>query len=150
MVADEQIENPATELALLVAEIDEAVGGSFEGCDSSPGAASALNSDGAWEYHLQTNDRWGFVAAGPDALAETTYLGWGTIAVEPGRCAVFYESHLAGIVSPYGGRIGGSAVAARDERVGELENAMVDAFKTEYDALTSGTERTARGQSGVV
>jgi hypothetical protein len=137
MIAEERIENTAIELAFLAAQIDEAVGGSFE-ADSS--AASALSGDGVWEYHFETDERWGFVAAGPDEHAETTYPGWGTITVEPNHCAVFYENALAGIVSPHGGRIGGHAVAARDEHVSDLEDAMVDAFRTEHERLTSATD----------
>lgn len=138
MIADKQIENPATKLALLAAEIDEAVGGSVGGCDTS--AASELNSDGAWEYHFETAEEWGFVAAGPDAPVETTYPGWGTIIVEPGHCAVFCDGNLAGIVSPYGGRIGGYAVAAGEGNVDELADTMVDAFQTEYDVLTTALD----------
>jgi hypothetical protein len=136
MVADKQTENPATELSLLAREIDGATGGSF---DAESPAASELDSDGAWAYHFQTDERWGFVAAAPDTSAETTYSGWGTITVKPDHCAVFFDGDLAGIVSPYGGRIGGYAVATRDENVGELEDAMVTAFRAEYDALTTGT-----------
>lgn len=137
MNAEHNPDNPATELSLLAAEIDEATGGSF---DVEPPAASELDSDGAWAYHFQTDERWGFVAAGPDTSAETTYPGWGTITVKPDHCAVFFNGDLAGIVSPYGGRIGGYAVATRDENVDELEDAMVTAFRAEYDALTTGTD----------
>jgi hypothetical protein len=137
-----------TELSLLVAKIDEAIAGSFDNTESL--SASEANSGGAWKYQFQTNSAWGFVAGGPDERAETSYPGWGIITVEPGHCAVFYDDDFAGIISPDGGRIGGYAVGERDWDVADLEDAMVGAFRAEYDALTSGSERTERDQSGVV
>jgi hypothetical protein len=131
MSTETQTGSPITELSLLAAQIDEAVGGAF--------GDSELNSDGAWKYRFQTDSAWGIVAAGPNKRAETTYPGWGTITVEPDHCAVFFDSDLAAIVSPHGGRIGGNAVAARDKHVSELEDAMLGAFRTEHDTLTSAT-----------
>jgi hypothetical protein len=122
------------EIALLAAQIGEAIGFSFE--DAEPPATSEhLNSDGAWEYHFETDDRWGFVAAAPDEFIETTYPGWNVVTVQPGHWAVFYEGTFAGTVSPRGGRIGGHALLDWDADT-DLAMAMLDAFRAERDALT--------------
>jgi hypothetical protein len=122
------------EIALLAAQIGEAIGFSFEDAEL-PATSEFLNSDGAWEYHFETDDRWGFVAAAPDEFVETTYPGWNVVTVEPGNWAVFFEGTFAGIVSPRGGRISGHDLLDWDEDT-DLATAMLDAFRTERDALT--------------
>lgn len=141
-ITTESSETAIPEIVLLAAQIGEAIGFSFESAES-PATSEHLNSDGAWEYHFETDDRWGFVAASPDAPGpvETTYPGWNTVTVEPGHCAVFYEGTYAGIVSPRGGRIGGYALLDWDHDTA-LETAMLDAFRTEHDALTDDGEST--------
>ncbi len=134
------------EIVLLAAQIGEAIGFSFDSAES-PATSDHLNADGAWEYHFETDDRWGFVAASPDASVETTYPGWQTITVEAGHWAVFYEGTFAGIVSPSGGRIGGYALLDWDNHVTDLENAILDAFRTEHDALTNHDRGQLTGTS---
>jgi hypothetical protein len=58
-------------------------------------AAIHLNADGAWEYHFETDDAWGFVAARPDRPVETTYPEGGAITDKPYHWCVFYEKSLA-------------------------------------------------------
>jgi hypothetical protein len=126
------------EIALLAAQIGEAIGFSFE--DAGPPATSEfLNSDGAWEYHFETDDRWGFVAAAPDEFVETTYPGWNVVTVEPGSWAVFFEGTFAGIVSPRGGHIGGHDLLDWDEDT-DLATAMLDAFRTECAAVAEQSQ----------
>lgn len=122
------------EIAVLAAQIGEAIGFSFEEAES-PVTSEQLNDDGAWEYHFETDDRWGFVAAGPDEMVETTYPGWNSITVEADHWAVFYEGTFAGIVSSEGGRIGGYGLLDWDADT-DFATAMLDAFRTERDALT--------------
>jgi hypothetical protein len=57
------------------------------------------------------------------------------VTVEPGNWTVFFEGTFAGIVSPRGGRIGGHDLLDWDEDT-DLATAMLDAFRTERDALT--------------
>ena len=136
MAADEcSTETAIPEIALLAAQVGEAIGFSFDETES-PATSEHLNSDGAWEYHFETDDRWGFVAAGPDGPIETTYPGWNSITVEAGHWAVFYDGTFAGIVSPRGGRIGGYALLEYGDEIDNLEISMLDAFRTERDALT--------------
>jgi hypothetical protein len=125
-----------SEIALLAAQIGESIGVSFADTEF-PAASEHLNDDGVWEYHFETDEKWGFVAASPDAErpVETTYPGWNIVTVEPGHWAVFYEGTFAGTVSPRGGRIGGHALLDWDD-VTDLETAMLDAFRTEHNALT--------------
>jgi hypothetical protein len=130
----ESTEIAISEIALLAAQIGEVIGVSFDDAEY-PAASEHLNPDGAWEYHFESDERWGFVAAPPDERVETTYPGWRSIIVEPGHWAVFYDGTFAGVVSPRGGRIGGSALLDWDN-VTDLETAMLDAFRTEHAALT--------------
>ena len=133
-ITTESTRSAIPEIALLAAQIGEAIGFSFAEAES-PASSEHLNSDGAWEYHFETDDKWGFVAASPDAVVETTYPGWRTITVEAGHWAVFYEGTFAGVVSPRGGRIGGHALLEYGDEIDDLERAMLDAFRTEREAL---------------
>ena len=130
----ENTETTIPEIALLAAQIGEAIGFSFVEAES-PATSEHLNSDGAWEYHFETDDKWGFVAAGPAGSIETTYPGWNSITVEAGHWAVFYDGTFAGVVSPRGGRIGGHALLEYGDEIDDLERAMLDAFRTEREAL---------------
>jgi hypothetical protein len=131
-----------TELAALAGEIAEAVGFSFADA-TEPAESEHLNADGVWEYHFETDDRWGFVAGRPDGMVTTTYPGWNTLVIEPDHAAVFYAGTLVGIISPHAGRIGwyapplgsGGYVPAS----ADLEPAMLAAFRAERDALTEQT-----------
>jgi hypothetical protein len=134
MTGDGDTDTVIPDIALLAAQIGKAIGFSFE--DTEPPATSDhLNDDGAWEYHFETDDRWGFVAAAPDEFIETTYPGWNVVTVEPGSWAVFFEGTYAGIVSPRGGCIGGHDLLDWDEDT-DLATAMLAAFRAERDALT--------------
>ncbi|WP_273837464.1 hypothetical protein [Halococcus sp. PRR34] len=126
-----------SEIALLAEQISGAIGFPF-GESESPATSEHLNDDGAWEYHFETDDTWGFVAASPDASTpvETTYPGWNAITVQPGQWAVFCNGTFAGVVSPCGGRIGGYALLEYGDEITDLETAMLDAFRTEHEALT--------------
>jgi hypothetical protein len=126
-----------TELAALAEQIAEAVGFSFAD-DADPAESEHLNADGAWEYHFKTGDKWGFVAGRPEGMVTTTYPGWNTLVIEPGRAAVFYAGTLVGIISRHSGRIGWYAppLGGASVPIADLETAMLAAFRTERDALT--------------
>lgn len=143
----EGTETAIPEIALLAAQIGEAIGFPFDKTES-PATSEHLNDDGAWEYHFETDDTWGFVAADPDAskTVETTYPGWNTITVQPGQWAVFCNGTFAGVVSPRGGRIGGYALLEYGDEITDLETAMLDGFRTEYEAL-AGQSNTPSGDS---
>lgn len=120
----------ASEVAELATQIADVVGFSF--ADASD---ERLNSDGAWEYHFECDDRWGFVAAGPEGMVETTYPGWQTLVIEPDHWAVFHGGTLVGNVSLHGGRIKWYASPTRDEYPSDLPSAMREAFRAELDAV---------------
>lgn len=141
--SSENAETAIPEIALLAGQIGEAIGFSFDEAES-PVTSEHVNSDGAWEYHFETADKWGFVAAGSDGPVETTYPGWNTITVEAGQWAVFYDGTFAGVVSPRGGRIGGYALLEYGDKVDDLERAMLDAFRAERDALTDHDRRRGK------
>jgi hypothetical protein len=126
-----------TELAALAEEIAEAVGFSFTD-DAEPAESEHLNSDGAWEYHFETDDRWGFIAGRPDEMVVTTYPGWNTLVIEPSHAAVFYGGTLVGIISRDAGRIGWYAppLGGGPVPIVDLESAMLATFRTERDTLT--------------
>lgn len=147
MSADESEDSDTAipEIARFAAQIGDAIGFSFDEAES-PASSDHLNSDGAWEYHFETDERWGFVAAGLDDFLETTYPGWNSVAIQPGHWAVFYEGTFAGTVSPHGGRIGGCALLEWDDDTA-LEAAMLDAFRAERDALT-GHQREHHTEEG--
>jgi hypothetical protein len=127
----------ASEVAALATHIADAVGFSFGDVDDE-----RLNGDGAWEYHFESGDRWGVVAAGVDRSVETTYPGWGTVVIGPDSWAVFYEGTLVGMVSVTGGRIGWYAPGGD---LDDLESAMHTAFRTERDALASNNWSNSKG-----
>ena len=132
----ERTETVIPEIASLAAQIGEAIGFPFDETES-PATSEYMNSDGACEYHFETDDTWGFVAVSPDAstLVETTYPGWNTITVQPGQWAVFCNGTFAGVVSPRGGRIGVYALLEYGDEITDLETAMLDAFRAEHEAL---------------
>lgn len=134
-IVAERSESVVPEITLLASQIGEAIGFSFDSAES-PATSEHLNSDGAWKYHFETDDRWGFVAANLDAPGPvmTTYPGWNTITVETGHWAVFFEGTFAGTVSPHGGRIGGYALLDWNNDT-DLGTAILDAFRTERDVL---------------
>jgi hypothetical protein len=127
-----------TELAALAEQIAEAVGFSFTDA-ADPAESEHLNADGVWEYHFETDDRWGFVAGRPDEMVMTTYPGWNTLVIEPDHAAVFYAGTLVGIISPHAGRIGWYAPPLGSggyvPTSADLEPAMLAAFRAERDAV---------------
>jgi hypothetical protein len=126
-----------TELAALAGEIAEAVGFSFADA-AAPAESEHLNADGAWEYHFETDERWGFVAGRPEKMVVTTYPGWNTLVIEPDHAAVFYAGTLVGIISSHAGRIGWYAppLGGGPVPIADLEPAMLAAFRAERTALT--------------
>lgn len=52
-----------SELATLAEQIAEAVGFSFADA-AEPAESEHLNTDGAWEYHFETDDKWASLLAG--------------------------------------------------------------------------------------
>lgn len=131
-----------TQAAVLASEIGEAVGFSF--ADAEPDDEH-LNADGAWEHHFETDPSWSFVAAGPDGPIETTYEGWGEIEVPSYRWCVFHNGALAAMFSPTDGTVGGFVAIEGVDDVADLEDAMIDAFERERDALRGGEEPEAGG-----
>jgi hypothetical protein len=124
---DSSSSEQASEIGLLATQIADAVGFSLDDAGDE-----CLNSDGAWEYHFESDDRWGVVAAGGEKWVETTYPGWGTVVIGPDSWAVFYEGTLVGMVSVMGGRIGWYAPGGN---LDDLESAMHTAFRTERDTV---------------
>jgi hypothetical protein len=129
-----------TELAALAEQIAEAVGFSFANA-AEPAESEHLNADGVWEYHFETDDKWGLVAGRPDKMIVTTYPGWNTLVIEPGHAAVFYRGTLVGIISRDAGRIGWYAppLGGGPVPITDLEPAMLAAFRAERNALTEQT-----------
>lgn len=120
------------EVSLLydaAATVAEQVGFSFD----EPG--DHLNDDGAWEYHLDTHDGWGWIMVGPgDEPVETTYPGWGEIEVDPYHLALFKDGALAGLLSPVGGTLGGLFQADVDH-IADLEDHLIDLLADEIEHL---------------
>lgn len=121
-------------IASLARRIGNAVGFSFPPNESTA-ASEFLKSDGAWEYHFETDERWGFVTPGVETYIQTTYPGWGTVTIGPRYWAVFYCGTLVGVVSSDGGRIRWYAPPIRDEYPSDLGSAMHDAFTAELDEV---------------
>jgi hypothetical protein len=137
-------ETAIPEIAECAAQIGEAIGFSFDDAES-PATSEHLNVDGVWEYHFETNDRWGFVAGRPDEMVMTTYPGWNTLVIEPDHAAVFYAGTLVGIISPHGGRIGWYAppLGGGSVPIADLEPAMLAAFRAECDAVADADTQQA-------
>lgn len=116
--------------ALFTAAVDvaEQVGFTFD----DPG--DQLNADGAWEYRLETNDRYGWLMTGPDEPADTTYEGWGEIELDPYHLAVFVDGAMAALMTPRDGTVGGFVDVPVDD-VTELEDHLLEVVADEIEHL---------------
>ena len=120
----------------LASDIATAIGFPFADADvKHPVESESLNSDGAWEYHFDSDPAWGFVAAGPDEAVTTTYNGvpylGRKITVEPSHWCVFHEETPVAVLSSTSGTVGGPAA---------LEERILTAFQAEIDVLTKRSE----------
>lgn len=114
-------------------EVAEQVGFSFD----EPG--DHLNADGAWEYHLETHDRYGWLMTGPGEDVDTEYPGWGDIEMDPYHLAVFVDGALAGLLTPKGGTVGGMVDVPVDH-VGDLEDHLIEVTADEIAHLGGDAE----------
>lgn len=93
-----------------------------------------LNEDGVWLYELETDDRYGWIMAGPGDPVATEYPGWGEITVDPFHLAIFVDGALAGLLNPKGGTVGGFVDVPVDD-VTDLEDHLIAKIADEIDHL---------------
>jgi hypothetical protein len=125
-----EAEQDMPEAATLACEIATAIGMSVT-TEHDSATNEYLNADGAWEYHFATDPAWGFVVAGADGPITTTYDGspygdWRKLTLDPYQWCLFCDDAPVAVVSPTETTVGGPKA---------LETAMIDALRTEREAL---------------